>query len=652
MKYLFKENNFENKKNQIIEIYKRLVKSNNNKTKKIMLLVPNNITKLQYDRKINIEFSEEIKIITYISFVKKELIKFWPVVSESCDKIKKDVVSPIFISSSLTDYIINNKVKTKRNLDGYFEDITGTNKNISMSINTNINKAALSLIDFKTIGEKIYLSKKNRDSIMRFSYSQMNEIINYYTDTLLENSMLDNSLSIYLYNKYLLNNELYRNHLKEEIKYLIVDTLESCSTAEIDFIKLVQDYAEDTYMYFNSTRDYSVFNNVDMEYIYESILKQNDINEMKYDDGQEINTVADSIEPIKQNFKKNVDIEDIYLLPVDIHLNESSQLYSEMIEEVSNKVIDIISNGVQPKDIAIISPINNTVLDYQINNKLENNNIEVFNIKKDKKSVDYPYSNALVVAACIFYDYIECIKEEEYISLIEIVLNVNRVQAFKIFKNKGESEELNNLLGYIEDKKNKNLKISEFLIQFYIDKMLNLKYGRENVHICKQIIHESEVFTENISLLGLDKNNDKEKIFIDALKTTINDYYSVSELQELHESNKVVITTPYSYISSNMDRPMQIWIDIGSNAWNMKIEKDISNVIVLRKSFKENRIYTDAMEEHYKKYYLYNMIYNLLINAKKVYAYKSEYTVNGYIQESILYSLLLKILDKGENSYE
>ncbi len=89
MKYLFKENNFENKKNQIIEIYKRLVKSNNNKTKKIMMLVPNNITKLQYDRKINIEFSEEIKITTYLNFVKKELIKFWPIVLESCDQDKK-----------------------------------------------------------------------------------------------------------------------------------------------------------------------------------------------------------------------------------------------------------------------------------------------------------------------------------------------------------------------------------------------------------------------------------------------------------------------------------------------------------------------------------------------------------------------------------
>ena len=54
------------------------------------------------------------------------------------------------------------------------------------------------------------------------------------------------------------------------------------------------------------------------------------------------------------------------------------------------------------------------------------------------------------------------------------------------------------------------------------------------------------------------------------------------------------------------------------------------------------------MEEYYKKYYLYNMIYNLLISSTKVYAYKSEYSVNGYIQESILYSILLKLVSKGD----
>jgi hypothetical protein len=68
--------------------------------------------------------------------------------------------------------------------------------------------------------------------------------------------------------------------------------------------------------------------------------------------------------------------------------------------------------------------------------------------------------------------------------------------------------------------------------------------------------------------------------------------------------------------------------------------------------FEDKKIFTDTMEESYKKYYLYNMIYNLMSSVKEVYAFKSEYTVNGYIQESILYSLLLKLLNRGGDSNE
>lgn len=63
----------------------------------------------------------------------------------------------------------------------------------------------------------------------------------------------------------------------------------------------------------------------------------------------------------------------------------------------------------------------------------------------------------------------------------------------------------------------------------------------------------------------------------------------------------------------------------------MKIEKDISNLIVFRKFFEEKKIYINEMEEYYKKYYLYNIVYNLLLNVKKIYVFKSEYVINGYI---------------------
>ena len=84
----------------------------------------------------------------------------------------------------------------------------------------------------------------------------------------------------------------------------------------------------------------------------------------------------------------------------------------------------------------------------------------------------------------------------------------------------------------------------------------------------------------------------------------------------------------------------------------MKIEKDLANPLVLKKSFRDEDIYTSDMEESYKKYFLYNTVYNLLKYAENVYAYKSDYSINGYIQEGRLYSLLLRLINKGGDALE
>ncbi len=141
---------------------------------------------------------------------------------------------------------------------------------------------------------------------------------------------------------------------------------------------------------------------------------------------------------------------------------------------------------------------------------------------------------------------------------------------------------------------------------------------------------------------------EKNEVFVKCLKDNINDYYMSADIEDMKNSDKVIITTPYTYINANINRKIQLWLDVGSNAWNMKIEKDIANPLVLRKSFDEKLIYSDEMEDRNKRYYLYNLIYNLLLNSKEVYAFKSEYSVNGFMQESMLYGLLLKLLDKGE----
>jgi hypothetical protein len=614
--------------NDIKDKYIEFANKESYKTNNILLLVPNNKIKFKYNNLINLKVSEEINISTYNSFLIKEVVKFWPIIQQKYNNIINHKVKPSIINSSLSDYILNKIVKEKRTVEGFFNDITASNRNIASSISFNINKGCQSLIDLNDIGNRIYYSKHNQSKMDRFSYSQMQEIINEYLDLLLKNSTMDNSIAIYLYNEFLLKDEEYVNNLRRRVNYLIVDSLENCTASEVDFIDTLLDSVKESYMYINQTKDYAAFNNVDMKYIKDKLF--------------------DKCKFIKNSEASEVNISELFKLNKDIELNQNIQLYSQMLIEVSNKVVELINKGYRAKDIAIISPINNTITEYEIKNILLKNNIGFYSTKQDKRIVDYPYAHALMVASCIFYECEELLNNEDYINFISLLLNTNKIRAKKVLSKKLESDKYNEIINYIRSKKSDDVNIYEFLIKFYIDKLLELPKGKENVKICKKIIQESENFTENISLLGINNNKSKEKIFIEALKSSIKDYYTLLELEDFKDEDLVVLTTPYTYISHNMKNDIQIWLDIGSNMWSMKSEKEISNVHVLKKSFIEGNIYTEDIEEFYKEYYLKNTIYNLLLNTEKVYAYKSEYTVNGYIQEGSLYGLILKLIDKGD----
>lgn len=631
MKYLHKKVNNDDPFNKYID----LIEQNNYKSSKVMLLVPRTNLLFNYKNKVDIPFNNELRIVTYTGFVKKEIVKYWPLIVDKCEDIKRKSVSPVFVNNNLCDYMLISKVDEMRINEGYFSDITATSRSIASSIKLNIEKSSYNLIDFKSIGERIYNSKKNRDILERFSFSQMDEIIDYYVETLLSNSMLDNALSVYLYNKYLLEDSFYLERLCKEIDYLIVDSLEVLTSAEVDFIERITTYVKEIHLFNNGGMDYSLYNNADFKYIDEKLLKKDIIG--------------------YEGIQRQICLADLKGLGFNIDIYDSSQLYNQMINEVAYKISVLIDSGEIPEDIVVISPIVNETLDIKLKSMLSKNHIGINNTKLDRKLIDYPYVNALYVAACILVERMDYIKEEEYINFLEVTLSTNQIEARKIYERRRETSNQHlgylSILDYINSNKRSGIELYEFLIKFYVEKLLNLKYGKENVKICKQIIHESKSFCESVEMLGMNTRKSKEEIFLESFKMVTKDFYSISNTEEIKESKEVVLTTPYTYISYQIDRPIQIWVDIGSNMWSTKVEKEISNLVVLRKSY-ANQIFTKEIEESFKNYYLFNMIYNVAKSAKDIYAFKSEYSVNGYVQESYLHGILMKIMSGKEDNLE
>ena len=609
-------------KNEILQNYIQIIKDNNFKSNDILIFTDNSVASLNYIRQIDINISEELKIRTYSQFVREEVTTYWPIILSSCKNIiKKDLV-PTFISTNLKTYIFEKKIEEMRNKNNYFEDITGTNRAIASNIMNNLDHAIYNEIDYKNIGEKVYNSKANKDNINNKSYIQMNEIIEEYMDEMISNSIIDNTISVYLYNNYLLKDKIYKDQLAKRYNYLFVDDLQNISASQVSLIEFFEEKEKQIYLYLDNSKYFSSFIKNDLKYIHNKLL-------------------------IKEENYSNIGIFDLINMPAKIELDQSSQLYGEMIDNIALKIEKLVEQGVSKKDIVIINPINTPVLDYEISNKLSSKNIDILTIKNNSKLIDYQYGNVLYVAVTIYCKKQQYIKEEEYINFIQILFDLNRLEAYRVYKNRDNDENYKSVIKYIDTKRDEKLNMGEFLTKFYIDKVLNLKEGLNNVFICKNIISESESFVDVLEKLHLKDNKDADEIFIISLKKFIKDYFIARDIEDIKNKDAVLITTPYSYIANNIDRKIQIWVDIGSNTWNMKIEKDLANPLVLKKSFKDGEIYTSEIEETYKKYYMYNTVYNLLKNAENIYAYKSEYSINGYIQEGGLYSTILRLIDRG-----
>ncbi|WP_370838512.1 UvrD-helicase domain-containing protein [Intestinibacter bartlettii] len=609
-------------KNEILQNYIQIIKDNNFKSNDILIFTDNSVASLNYIRQIDINISEELKIRTYSQFVREEVTTYWPIILSSCKNIiKKDLV-PTFISTNLKTYIFEKKIEEMRNKNSYFEDVTGTNRAIASNIMNNLDHAIYNEIDYKNIGEKVYNSKANKDNINNKSYIQMNEIIEEYMDEMISNSIIDNTISVYLYNNYLLKDKIYKDQLAKRYNYLFVDDLQNISASQVSLIEFFEEKEKQIYLYLDNSKYFSSFIKNDLKYIHNKLLIQ------------------------EENYS-NIGIFDLINMPAKIELDQGSQLYGEMIDNIALKIEKLVEQGVSKKDIVIINPINTPVLDYEISNKLSSKNIDILTIKNNSKLIDYQYGNVLYVAVTIYCKKQQYIKEEEYINFIQILFDLNRLEAYRVYKNRDNDENYKSVIKYIDTKRDEKLNIGEFLTKFYIDKVLNLKEGLNNVFICKNIISESESFVDVLEKLNLKDNKEVDEIFIISLKKFIKDYFIARDIEDIKNKDAVLITTPYSYIANNIDRKIQIWVDIGSNTWNMKIEKDLANPLVLKKSFKDGEIYTSEIEETYKKYYMYNTVYNLLKNTENIYAYKSEYSINGYIQEGGLYSTILRLIDRG-----
>lgn len=187
----------------------------------------------------------------------------------------------------------------------------------------------------------------------------------------------------------------------------------------------------------------------------------------------------------------------------------------------------------------------------------------------------------------------------------------------------------------------KPLQIHEFFQKVFLEILLSNEVSQKDIIEAKKLIDSAETFVDVVSRF----NRNASKDFLDIAKKGIKSAESIFELEEKLNGNFVLMSTPVAYLSSPLKSKVLILLSISSNNWTPRSIKEITNIHVLTKTWNENDIYTEEMEEQNQKHYLAVLIRSLLKRCEeKLITFESMLSANGYENDGILAEYFDEIL--------
>ncbi|MCT4595795.1 MAG: UvrD-helicase domain-containing protein [Anaeromicrobium sp.] len=630
-----------------IRLYKKLIEENIS-SDKILVIYFGAMAGLNWREKLVFPSINKINGQTYYSFIKNELNIYWPIVLKNCHRINKRIIKPKFMSYDLSYYMMKLLVNHYRNKKNMLLDITSSSEKVARTLISNINICAENLVDFEKIGEKLFYSLDLANTLEKNTYDEINTVINQYISSLIQKGTIDYALSVYLYNEFLIKDEAYLKNLESRFDYVMVDDFEKSNKAILNLVNKIE--PKGLYLFGNMKFNREYTKDL-LDYI------NNSFETINLPCEREKNLVGDFVESfVDYHMKGKLSIKSNPSVKID----NNHILRGQMIEGICHRIERLFDEGYKGNDVVIITPIKDEILEYNIRKKFENTNIVTF-VNSDRISKDeHMHSLIFLCGLCKDFKRIN-FNRDDYKKFFINYFHLNMLDASRLgdeayergfFNVDFPMDEYRGLKSYMEEMIKENNRIDKLMEKVYIDKILKMKDGEKKAGIVKNIIDTSSNFMDIMEDFNKIKYPEEKllNILIDE-KIKLN---KINDFRQLKDNKDTLfIMTPDTYINSNLNNKIQIWVDISSSTWSMRTKKELSNPHVFKVDKDKYTTYTEELENILQRQIiLYNVSTLLRACTDKVYFFSSEYSKRGYEQNNVMYDMLLDPLEKFGDNYE
>ena len=516
------------------------------KPSEILVLVQNSTLKKQITdrilKEIKIDAIEKLQIHSFFSIVYNTLQENWCFIENSIPS-DKSFILPNLVGLEVSQFLLKEILK-KNEVKGY---------NSKKSLLHQIFRRYSLIVQNNLNNEEV----RERSKILKESFGEDAElIIKRLLSSTLKTRSLDYLRQTLIFNHVYKNTDYFKN-----IKYLLVDDADEMTPVCFEFIKYLKPQLKDWLICFDSlgsSRCGYLSADTSIEYKLSKLFneKVETINE------KDISFQEENGEIIFSNVinKTKIRLKNFALI--------SLSKRAEILDYSVSKIEELFKNGIKPKDISIITPLQDDMLRFTLREKLKTCNLQF--LSGSEKLIDNP----LVKASLNILKLMQGIEIPEmdlrvilsdYVGIPlkycqKILKTYSNTKLLPLIEIEKYSERYENFYNTFEEIKSKDIKLSLKVYEMFY-RVVNF-VDESKINKFNFFIKQLRDF-ENV--LGINTVKDRAADIINQIENSIIAENPSSTLEIL--DNDLVIATPQKIIDNKISTKYQFWLDVSHSDW-------------------------------------------------------------------------------------
>ena len=639
----------------------------------ILILVPQRSLGLIYQELLESisELNGGFPSIQTMGGISQRMIRlFWPIIAAQSG-FNHPELPPNFLTLETSQYYLM-KVCQPYFENNYFQSIRAEKPRIMSQILDNLNKAAVVGFNHLEISEKLK-SAWNMEPGHLHAYDEAQECANAFRNFCLEHNLLDFSLQFSLFSNFLWKSVICREYLSSQYSAIIYDNCE-------EDVPVAHDILLDWIPRFSNALIIK-----DEEAGFRSFLGADAVS------ADRLKTVCDQQIQIEGNFISSPEINrlksifKISLTREPFYENVTNPLgavsfhhnlyFPKMMDTIADQIEELILQGYQPGNIAILSPFVSDALRFQIQYRLNKKNIQLISHRPSRSLREETVTNVLLTWAKIAHPQwgLKPSSYEVRIALNRTLEGIDPIRADLIirilYQPKGENwlgdineiradmreritetviERYQALQNWIEDYRKSPAELDVFLSRLFGEVISQPGYGfHENFSaagIAANLIESIHKFRRIVqSDIALNSEQFAKEYVSMVEEGVVAALYLESWVAPPLDA--VYLAPAYTFLMQNRSVKVQIWVDIGSMGWWQRLMQPLTQPYVLSRNWLKDQKWTDINEYSTNQNNLMKLTLGLLRRCEeKIILHTTGYNESGNEERGPLLQAAQRIL--------